>query len=389
MNPANPARILSPSELSSLVDGLIAGGVRVIAPAAAGADPDRTEYRAIAGLGEAALGGPLPHRSLKEFFLPPTEVLLRYRQRKDGVDLEEVATTFPPQLILGARPCDAAGVETLDEVMGWDYRDELWFGRRDATTIVSLACQCVDSTCFCGALGAGPDSTKGADAQLIPLDPALAQPTSALAAVLRRAVDAFLVDTEPFQGAAEAAAPRPRATARGWLARALTPKGEALLEGRGVPLSDPADLKVALEFVKGARARMRRNLTALGLDADGDRVDVDVDAQLAAADGGQLMVPARTCQPVDQTRLGRLPEWLAANFDHPLWKTLALRCHGCGACASVCPTCHCFDIVDEPEGVGARRAPAQLGHLPDRRSSRCTPRATTRAPTRRRASGSG
>ena len=35
----------------------------------------------------------------------------------------------------------------------------------------------------------------------------------------------------------------------------------------------------------------------------------------------------------------------------------ALRCHGCGACASVCPTCHCFDIVDEPEGVdsGTRR----------------------------------
>ena len=30
----------------------------------------------------------------------------------------------------------------------------------------------------------------------------------------------------------------------------------------------------------------------------------------------------------------------------------APRCNGCGACASVCPTCHCFDIVDEPESVG-------------------------------------
>ena len=31
--------------------------------------------------------------------------------------------------------------------------------------------------------------------------------------------------------------------------------------------------------------------------------------------------------------------------------------HGCGACASVCPTCHCFDIVDERDGVdgGVRR----------------------------------
>jgi len=40
-----------------------------------------------------------------------------------------------------------------------------------------------------------------------------------------------------------------------------------------------------------------------------------------------------------------------------VWEQLALRCHGCGACAAVCPTCHCFDIVDEPEGVahGTRR----------------------------------
>ncbi|MBM4321105.1 MAG: heterodisulfide reductase subunit A, partial [Deltaproteobacteria bacterium] len=49
--------------------------------------------------------------------------------------------------------------------------------------------------------------------------------------------------------------------------------------------------------------------------------------------------------------------WLERSFEHPFWATLALRCHGCGACASVCPTCHCFDIVDEPEGLeqGTRR----------------------------------
>jgi ferredoxin len=49
--------------------------------------------------------------------------------------------------------------------------------------------------------------------------------------------------------------------------------------------------------------------------------------------------------------------WLEKHFDDPLWKLIALRCHGCGACAFVCPACHCFDIVDEPEGVdrGTRR----------------------------------
>ncbi len=52
-----------------------------------------------------------------------------------------------------------------------------------------------------------------------------------------------------------------------------------------------------------------------------------------------------------------LAAWLADHFEHPIWEAIALRCHGCGACASVCPTCHCFDIVDEPEGItrGTRR----------------------------------
>lgn len=33
-------------------------------------------------------------------------------------------------------------------------------------------------------------------------------------------------------------------------------------------------------------------------------------------------------------------------FDHPMWETESLRCIGCGTCTFVCPTCHCFDIVD-------------------------------------------
>ncbi len=44
--------------------------------------------------------------------------------------------------------------------------------------------------------------------------------------------------------------------------------------------------------------------------------------------------------------------WIEAHFSDATWGELARACHGCGACAMVCPTCHCFDIVDEQEGVG-------------------------------------
>jgi ferredoxin len=51
----------------------------------------------------------------------------------------------------------------------------------------------------------------------------------------------------------------------------------------------------------------------------------------------------------DRDKIGT---FLASGFDDPQWPDLARRCLGCGACAYTCPTCHCFDIVDE--GAGGR-----------------------------------
>lgn len=45
--------------------------------------------------------------------------------------------------------------------------------------------------------------------------------------------------------------------------------------------------------------------------------------------------------------LARIKEWLDANFESDLWQEVSLACRGCGACSYLCPTCHCFDIVDE------------------------------------------
>ncbi len=42
-------------------------------------------------------------------------------------------------------------------------------------------------------------------------------------------------------------------------------------------------------------------------------------------------------------------------FDGQVWEDVALACMGCGTCAYVCPTCHCFDIVDEGGLVDGRR----------------------------------
>lgn len=271
-------RFVSDADLAALTAELVAAGTRVIAPVRDPADPARADYRPVARLEEADLSAPLPRRSLKEAFLPATEVLLRYRQHKQTVELAEVPTAFPPAVILGARPCDAAGVEVLDRVMGWDLQDELWFGRRAATTLVARACPGEDASCFCTAVGGGPEGTRGADVVLVPAD-------------------------------------------GGHLALAATAKGEAFLAAHPARFADAGgrDGAAALAaFGAPARARAEQALPAL------------------PAGFGQA---------------------LAGAFDHAAWKGIALRCHGCGACTAVCPTCHCFDIVDEHDGHdhGARR----------------------------------
>ncbi|HNX98712.1 MAG TPA: 4Fe-4S dicluster domain-containing protein, partial [Candidatus Aminicenantes bacterium] len=47
---------------------------------------------------------------------------------------------------------------------------------------------------------------------------------------------------------------------------------------------------------------------------------------------------------------------MAVAFDREgLWREQSLRCLGCGACAFVCPTCACFDISDESNGIQGKR----------------------------------
>jgi ferredoxin len=260
------AYTITEDQLAALVRDLTASGVEVLAPAAC--PEGGTTYRTVASWKDAAPRGPLPVRPLKAAFLPPTEPLFRWSQRGADVSLSPAPPARAPRVVIGARPCDAAGVQVLDKVMGWDYKDEPWFQRREATTILGMGCNGSDDACFCGSVGLGPSATKGSDLFLTPIQ-------------------------------------------SGYRVEVVTEKGAAFVGAH--PASFTPAATPAPEEASGPQPR------------------------------------AFVLQEV-------LP-WLAAHFEDPLWDGVATRCHGCGACAAVCPTCHCFDIVDEPEGVdrGVRR----------------------------------
>jgi ferredoxin len=264
---------LSRENLHLLVEDLLKAGTEVVAPVRA--SETRVEYQPLRKSDEMVVGGDLPRFSLKGQFLPPTEPLLRWKQGQKEVETEPAPTVFPPRVVLGARPCDAAAVQILDKVMDWDYHDDLWFGRREATTVISFACPGYDSSCFCTAVGSGPDDTRGSDILLVP-------------------------------------------AGDGFEARIVTEKGKAFASAHIARFSPSSAEKEAEAFVAEARKKVSQQ-TAVHVE--------------------------------------RVSAWLDGHFEDQFWNGLALRCHGCGACASVCPTCHCFDIVDEPEGTheGCRR----------------------------------
>jgi len=71
------------------------------------------------------------------------------------------------------------------------------------------------------------------------------------------------------------------------------------------------------------------------------------------AEGKPLPLAQPTMEKLD---LQKIKAWLDSNFESPFWAGIAERCVGCGACAFLCPACHCFDINDEgTEAKGERR----------------------------------
>jgi ferredoxin len=73
--------------------------------------------------------------------------------------------------------------------------------------------------------------------------------------------------------------------------------------------------------------------------------------------------------------------------ESPFWDRVHEKCVGCRICTYLCPTCHCFDIVDEGEpsrGQRVRNWDSCLSSLYSLETSGHNPRPTTRERTRQR-----
>lgn len=247
------SRILTRAQLEVAADQWLAQGKQVAGPRRM--HEDFVQYAWLTRGDELVTSGFVrPANSIKEFLLPRHEKLFAYQGQGRQVSLVTIEASQTEQIILAARPCDAAALPILDHVFGWDYQDPFFRQRRARTTVVTLACTTHDPHCFCTGVGLAPDATRGSDVLLVPLD------------------------DHSFE------------------VRFVTERGRQLIE----PLTEESQ--------------------QVGTVPPGPDMAFDLSAVQSRLEDAWEQVP---------------------------WSLLTMRCVGCGACAHNCPTCHCFDIVDE------------------------------------------
>jgi sulfhydrogenase subunit beta (sulfur reductase) len=207
--------------------------------------------------------------SLKRFFFAPREPLLQIDTGDRSFTAREILPAARKIAVLAARACDLAALAMQDRIFLGDRFPDPWYAaRRRDCFLVAVSCTHSAPTCFCASMGTGPEATQGFDLALTEFDD-------------------------------------------GFLARAATAEGEAVLDALG-GAEPPAE-------------RVAEERAALDACAAGMRRQIDT---------------------------SDLPGLLYENLEHPRWDDVAERCLSCGNCTMVCPTCFCHDERDEPSVTG-------------------------------------
>jgi hypothetical protein len=171
--PAATARWLAPGTLDALLAGWARAGELVGPVEVEGellflpvADPTRLAREYVNSL--------VPPRDL---FLPTPERLAAYRVRDGRPEvLPDGAAAPRERVVFGVRSCDVAGLAYLERFLSGapfgrpDTADGPFLARREAATVLSVACQRPGATCMCVCCEGGPSLVRGFDWQLTELD---------------------------------------------------------------------------------------------------------------------------------------------------------------------------------------------------------------------------
>jgi len=207
----------------------------------------------------------------KGLFLESLRTLFEWKFPGGSLEVRPFPAMDGLRVIFGLRPCDARALKILESIFARDYPDVFYLRNLSRTLLLGQACRVQCEGSFCSEMGI--DSQDSTD------------------------FDIFF-----------------REVPQGYLARALTARGNALLERRDLfEESSAEEWNLAQSKPRGSRE-----------------------------------------QPLFD--LERVKAGVAKSFpDENFWKRFSAKCINCGICTYLCPTCHCFDLCDlQMPGQGMR-----------------------------------
>ena len=100
-------------------------------------------------------------KSPKNMFFPQTENMMKFKTEGKNLEIIDVRDEKRPFVLFGVKACDYKAIEVLDKVFLADPVDTYYQSRRNATTIVTLACSKPEESCFCNVFGIDATAPQG------------------------------------------------------------------------------------------------------------------------------------------------------------------------------------------------------------------------------------
>ena len=92
-------------------------------------------------------------KSPKGAFFPQVEDMARFHMEGKKIDIQPADVMNEDFVLFGVRACDARSFELLDRVFLSDPVDPFYAARREHGTVVTLACNEPEESCFCSVFG--------------------------------------------------------------------------------------------------------------------------------------------------------------------------------------------------------------------------------------------
>ena len=100
-------------------------------------------------------------KSAKDLFFPQSEDMIDFKLEGKSIEVKDARKKSALFVLYGVRACDLKSFEVLDKVFLQEPVDTMYKEKRDAVTVITLACNNPESSCFCKVFGVDPSNPKG------------------------------------------------------------------------------------------------------------------------------------------------------------------------------------------------------------------------------------